>query len=447
MTLVIHLGLHAFTRDPEALLPEAPLTLSELKAEGSDAQADDATLLLEELTSEARETLQHWLAQTAHHRITMAWPQPQAFLAASLNAGKAPARVLQQWLAQAEQVLALFRHHRRQVTLVGVAPGASADDQPEGVALALPQPSALYQRLAAQQVEHNAALNETLAYLQASSQTFSVPTLSVEEGLEEALADIEALNRKAEEATRERDDAVNECQRQKEENQLLLDQLHNVQEELESLAAQHRKAEEAVRERDDAVKECQRLKEENQRQKEEMQPQTDEHRALEEENQLLLAQLHSVQEAFESHFVGQQERQQGESQSRVQQRQVHELKCLIGWLRAHAYRHAATAYRDSRRYKKALPEQIALLEASDIFDADWYRAQYRDLADTTMNLAEHFIKFGAMEGRNPGPRFDTEFYLIHHPDVAASGQHPLLHYLRDGINEERDTVASTQEAK
>ncbi|MGP8291735.1 hypothetical protein ACT3OH_15835 [Vreelandella zhanjiangensis] len=154
-----------------------------------------------------------------------------------------------------------------------------------------------------------------------------------------------------------------------------------------------------------------------------------------EENELLLTQLHSVQEALKTTYLNAQADNMQTQHDTHQQ--IHKLKSVITWLRAHAYRHAVAAYRDSRSYKKTLPRLISLLEHSELFDADWYRAQYKDVAETNINPAEHFIKFGAIEGRNPSPLFNTEFYLENHPDVAVSGQHPLLHYLRDGIKEQR----------
>ena len=109
------------------------------------------------------------------------------------------------------------------------------------------------------------------------------------------------------------------------------------------------------------------------------------------------------------------------------------------WLRVHAQRHAAAAYREIRSYKKTLPKQAAMLEASRFFDADWYREQYPDVAQAGLKPAEHFIKFGAIDGRDPGPLFSTDFYLTYYEDVAASGLHPLLHYLRHGVMEQRET--------
>jgi hypothetical protein len=46
-----------------------------------------------------------------------------------------------------------------------------------------------------------------------------------------------------------------------------------------------------------------------------------------------------------------------------------------------------------------------------LFDADYYRQSYPDVAASGVNPFWHFITIGAFEGRNPHPLFDTNFYL------------------------------------
>lgn len=160
-----------------------------------------------------------------------------------------------------------------------------------------------------------------------------------------------------------------------------------------------------------------------------------------------VAELHKTQEQLEKSSLNQTYlRQQLEKRQKElnmlrnsSQQHIHHLERLVQWLRVHAQRHAAAAYREIRSYKKTLPKQAAMLEASRFFDADWYREQYPDVAQAGLRPAEHFIKFGAIDGRDPGPLFSTDFYLTYYEDVAASGQHPLLHYLRHGVTEQRET--------
>ena len=78
-----------------------------------------------------------------------------------------------------------------------------------------------------------------------------------------------------------------------------------------------------------------------------------------------------------------------------------------------------------------------LASPSSLFDADYYRRSYPDVASAGVNPLLHFLVSGAAEGRNPHPLFDTAFYLRMYPDVAASQVNPLAHYLKHGAREGR----------
>ena len=80
---------------------------------------------------------------------------------------------------------------------------------------------------------------------------------------------------------------------------------------------------------------------------------------------------------------------------------------------------------------------LEVIRHSAFFNADWYLRTYRDVARKGMDPARHYLKYGAKEGRDPGPAFDTKSYLQRNPDVGASGQNPLVHYLRYGMQEGR----------
>ena len=73
--------------------------------------------------------------------------------------------------------------------------------------------------------------------------------------------------------------------------------------------------------------------------------------------------------------------------------------------------------------------RIRQIKASDLFDSDWYVATYPDIADSPMTPEHHFLKFGAAEYRDPSPKFSTQRYLWQHPEVDASAENPLLHWL------------------
>ncbi len=63
---------------------------------------------------------------------------------------------------------------------------------------------------------------------------------------------------------------------------------------------------------------------------------------------------------------------------------------------------------------------------SGLWDARWYRANNPDVAASGERALRHYIRHGAAERRSPGPGFDSYGYWLLNP---ASDPHPLLHYL------------------
>lgn len=84
-----------------------------------------------------------------------------------------------------------------------------------------------------------------------------------------------------------------------------------------------------------------------------------------------------------------------------------------------------------------LQQQADLIRSSPYLQPGWYRREYPDVAMTRLHPAMHYLKYGAHMGRNPAPKFDTDFYLSAYPDVAQSGLNPLVHYLLHGRDEGR----------
>ncbi len=77
-----------------------------------------------------------------------------------------------------------------------------------------------------------------------------------------------------------------------------------------------------------------------------------------------------------------------------------------------------------------------LITASGLFDAEWYRRRNADLAEVA-DVLQHYIDFGAREGRAASVAFDTAAYLAENEDVARSSVNPLVHYIRFGAAEGR----------
>lgn len=373
MSLVIYLGWHVFKCKSNAFTSSEAIFYELIKKNLIDEDLNDKSpFLLEALD---HEVIGQWLSKNTNHEIVLLWPQPHAFVSSSLAKGLDPEQALIQWQKLANTALALFRSHRRQVTLVGAAPGEKAEKFQAGkignfgtqLYSSMELESTPFYRLAsAQLVENDNLLQYVLNYLTASSKIcfFS----SVNKITDEILAEIKAFEK-----------------------------LKN-----ESIKYE--------------IKLTQKIE------------------LLQEENEIQLQQLHYTQEALEEAcFIN--------NSSQVHQQEIHHLKSLIVWLRAHAYRQISGNYRKNRNYRNIIRKQVDLIESCDYFDAHWYLSNYTDVRNSSMNPAEHYLKFGAIEGRNPSPRFHTEFYLVKYADVAISGQHPLLHYLRYGINEQRETVA------
>ncbi|AMJ88213.1 hypothetical protein [Alteromonas sp. Mac1] len=87
--------------------------------------------------------------------------------------------------------------------------------------------------------------------------------------------------------------------------------------------------------------------------------------------------------------------------------------------------------------KRKLIKQIEVISLSPYFDAEWYLRNNLDVAYSSFDPIEHFLLFGADEGREPSLEFSCKAYCEENPDVAQSNVNPLLHYLEHGIKEGR----------
>lgn len=75
-----------------------------------------------------------------------------------------------------------------------------------------------------------------------------------------------------------------------------------------------------------------------------------------------------------------------------------------------------------------------------VFDADFYRMVYPDIAQACADGLRHYVEEGWREGRDPAPWFSTNAYLEAYPDTA--GTNPLHHYLTQGWREGRQAWPS-----
>jgi len=70
------------------------------------------------------------------------------------------------------------------------------------------------------------------------------------------------------------------------------------------------------------------------------------------------------------------------------------------------------------------PRETDRLKTSALFDADWYRATYRDVAMTGMDPAHHYMRYGFLMDRDPGPDFSTSINRTALRDIKPT-QEPL----------------------
>lgn len=83
-----------------------------------------------------------------------------------------------------------------------------------------------------------------------------------------------------------------------------------------------------------------------------------------------------------------------------------------------------------RLYARATHRQLRRrILASEMFDADWYRAQNSDVQASGEDALDHYLTHGGFEGRDPSPWFNTREWLNRYPWLVTRQYHPLLHYL------------------
>ena len=466
-------------------------------------------------------------------RLLLAYTYPQQALAYAMENGLEPAEALKQWEEHTQALVTLYKNNRRRAALVNVQQVASnleraaetlashwqrsieLPDIPEKTAEQTADPYC--QLIATIAIHQNKRLSPLLAQLEACSLPVAEYEQAAEpeqdlnalywglknfrrqtDQLEDLAKQYQALDKKhlaleqqREAVQKERKDQENTLQNDREENKLLLDQLHLVQEELERslrTSKKERTASDALRselkelkialasteekqgagaiERDKLQKalntaqtQQKEYRKEADKLSQDLEQAREQHRqaaaTLEEENCLVIEQLHLVQEELEQQLINEwalekqlkqltQEQDHALAVANNQinrlQNELHQLKNSAAWKAAAPMRALGRPFRDKRKLKK----QANQLAESPFFDADWYLKTYPDVAEKKMNPAEHYLKFGADEGRDPSKDFDTQWYVQANPDVQDSGINPLIHFLNHGQAEGRAPNPQTQ---
>lgn len=461
MPLVIYIGLHAIVREPALILPseQKQVTLATLKVNDTAASLDEPSsgqqkgnnrvLLLETLTEDATRTIKQWLQQKATQHVTLVWLKPVPYIAAKLAQGEETEVTLQEWQQMANATLNLFRQHRRQVTLIGADVGGVPPQRDEVALLTLPpvKHAPLFTLAASQLLASNSAMQETAAHLCASS-TCVYP--QAESGIDQVINTLRDHQKNSQQisnleqqlsAEKENQQKINEQSKAlasvNEENDLVINELHRVQELLESKLIERgvlvkqrddvrNHYEIAIQQRDSALHQLDQRFAQLQQAHLDLKESQGENKEYQREQKALSSRINRLQTQLNV-------------QKKEFQQALQEQTTWLAWVRRNAAHYSAAAYKYSRSHRKTLKQQAALVQASQHFDKQWYLEQYPDIAKSTMDPVEHYLKFGVLEARNPSPKFDTKFYITQNPDVAESGYQPLLHYIQHGQMEHRQT--------
>jgi hypothetical protein len=77
------------------------------------------------------------------------------------------------------------------------------------------------------------------------------------------------------------------------------------------------------------------------------------------------------------------------------------------------------------------------IEASGIFDAQWYLSTYPDVAEQQLDPLTHFINHGSRELRSPSAQFNARSYYATHADLRDHKIEPVFHFVLHGRREGR----------
>ena len=83
----------------------------------------------------------------------------------------------------------------------------------------------------------------------------------------------------------------------------------------------------------------------------------------------------------------------------------------------------------------SLERDTVRIRQSGYLNPDWYREAYRDVDILGVEPAEHYLKYGALMRRDPGPEFSTGFFLDTHPGGWQKSVNPLLRFLGKNAGE------------
>ena len=82
-------------------------------------------------------------------------------------------------------------------------------------------------------------------------------------------------------------------------------------------------------------------------------------------------------------------------------------------------------------FQDILHKDLSLVQQSGLFDADWYLKTYPDVGQSSLEPLRHFLSYGTLFLRDPGPDFSCSFHRHLHGQAALAGGNALLHHLKN----------------
>lgn len=392
------------------------------------------------LSSERPETwYQSDKAQLAiDDRVLLLHSHPEEAIAYAMAEGRAPEMALREWVTAAQAMVNFYKCQRKQAVMVFLphlldSPEAKLEAIASQLGLFINQFTVteaqgqevplLEQMMARQLLRQTPEVSHVLAQIEACTlprqgHSYQAPELDIHVANQYLITLRSNL--------REREQRVAELQ----------EKLVQTENQLQGQESAKRKVEKVLQQMEQqdhsAELKCQQQK-------------------SQEENNLLLEQLHLVEEELENQFINRQKLETELIEFRHQQDRAleaanHQIKRLQtelnnfksspAWKATAPVRALKKPFRGNTA-KKAVKKQAELVRQSGMFNEGWYLKSYPDVAENGADPIEHYLKFGAEERRNPSPEFDTEWYLTNYPDVAQEGINPLVHYIKFGQNEGR----------
>ena len=394
--------------------------------------------------------LDFWATRYPDMRFLLFFTCAETALAQALQCGLEPRQFVADWKANTHHLIRFQRRYRQRALLLSAEAANQYPDALIGAASLIGLSLQVATGSASRETPAFPEMERFLAHRLVADDP-SISALQMElDARAQPLGDLPAQT--SEVAL----DKFLECYlRTRQDHQQVRTQLHEVQEELEKVFLEKQQIEHAEQARGAELQQLQARMAQVEQTREKLEAtnqslQAGKKEALE-ENELLLKQLHQVQEELEHYFLKYQKTLNRETPVPeakaaalgeipgldVGRQLLVQSKQPTAWTRHALISALAKPFKRPDRKKEKIRRQAEVLNQSGLFDQQWYLSRYPDVAAAGVDPTEHYLQFGAAEGRNPSAKFDTVYYLQSNPDVAAAGVNPLLHYIQFGISEGR----------